>query len=99
MLKEFRNFLLRGNIVELAIAIVIGVAFGAVVQSLVNDMIMPIVGIFGGQPNFSSNTFTINGSVFLWGAFLTQVISFVIVAAAIFFFVVKPINMLTERAK
>src|SRR3954451_16232534 len=99
MLKEFRNFLMRGSIVDLAIAIVLGVAFGAVVQSLVDDIIMPIVGIFGGEPDFSSNTFTINGSVFRWGAFLTQVISFVIVAAAIFFFVVKPINMLTARAK
>jgi len=99
MLKEFRNFLMRGSIVDLAVAVVIGTAFGAVVQSLTNGIIMPIIGIFGGQPDFSANTFTINGSIFLWGAFVTQVLSFVIIAAAIFFFVVKPINMLTERSK
>ena len=82
MLKEFRSFLLRGNVVDLAIAVVIGAAFGAVVTAMVDDLIMPIIGIFGGSPDFSSNTFTINGSLFKWGDFITKVISFIIIAAA-----------------
>jgi large conductance mechanosensitive channel len=99
MLKEFRGFLMRGNIVDLAVAVVIGGAFGAVVTALVADIVMPIVGIFGGSPDFSANTFTINGSEFLWGHFITQVISFVLIAAVIFFVVVKPMNMLVARQK
>ncbi|MEA2515325.1 MAG: large conductance mechanosensitive channel [Thermomicrobiales bacterium] len=99
MLKDFRNFLMRGNIVDLAVAVVIGAAFGAVVTSLTDDILMPIIGIFGGSPDFSANTFTINGSEFRWGNFVTAIISFVIVAAAIFFLVVKPMNALMERIK
>jgi large conductance mechanosensitive channel len=98
-LTEFRDFLMRGNIVDLAVAVVIGVAFGAVVTALVDDLIMPIIGIFGGNPDFSSNTFTINGSEFFWGHFLTQLISFIIIAAVIFFVVVRPMNMLMQRMK
>jgi large conductance mechanosensitive channel len=97
ILTEFRNFLLRGNIIDLAIAVVLGVAFGAVVTSMVDDIIMPIIGIFGGSPDFSSNTFTINGSEFRWGNFVTQVISFILIAAAIFFVVVKPVNIMNAR--
>src|SRR6476661_8224248 len=99
MLKEFRDFLMRGNVVDLAVAVVIGAAFGAVVTSLVNDIIMPIIGIFGGSPDFTANTFTINGSEFRWGAFVTALITFVIIAAVIFFVVVKPMNHLMARIK
>ena len=99
MLKEFRDFLMRGNIVDLAVAVVIGAAFGAVITSLTDDLLMPIVGIFGGSPDFSANTFTVNGSEFRWGSFAAAVVSFVIVAAAIFFLVVKPLNALTARIK
>jgi large conductance mechanosensitive channel len=98
-LREFRDYLMRGNIVDLAVAVVIGVAFGAVVNSLVDDIIMPIIGIFGGSPDFSANTFTINGSVFRWGNFVTALISFIIIAAVIFFVVIKPMMMMTDRIK
>lgn len=98
-LKEFRNYLMQGNIVDLAVAVVIGVAFGAVVTSLTDDIIMPIIGIFGGAPDFSANTFTINGSEFRWGNFVTTLISFIIVAAVIFFLVIKPMTMMMERVK
>jgi large conductance mechanosensitive channel len=97
MLKEFRDFLLRGNIVELAVAFVIGLAFAAVVNSLVNDLIMPVIAMIIGKPDFSDLTFTINDAVFRYGAFLTIVIQFVAVAAAVFFCVVKPVNALMAR--
>ena len=97
--KEFRDFLLRGNIVDLAVAVVIAIAFGTVVTSLVADIIMPIIGIFGGSADFSANTFSVNGSEFRWGTFVTVVIAFVIVAAAVFFLVVKPMNKLLARVR
>ena len=97
MLKEFKDFLLRGNIVELAIAFVMGVAFAAVVNSLVNNLVMPIVAMIFGKPDFSDLTFTINDAVFRYGAFITDVISFVAIAAAVFFFVVKPMDALMKR--
>jgi len=99
MLKEFRDFLLRGNIVELAVAFVMGVAFAAVVNSLVDNLVMPIVAMIIGKPNFNDLTFTINDAVFRYGAFLTDVISFVAIAAAVFFFVVKPMDALMSRGK
>ena len=99
MLKEFRDFLMRGNIVELATAFVMGVAFGSVVNSLVNNLVMPIVAMIIGKPDFSGLTFTINDAVFRYGAFITDVIAFVAVAAAIFFFVVKPMQALMSRLK
>ena len=99
MVKEFRDFLMRGNIVELAVAVVIAIAFEAVVTSLADDLIMPIVGVFGGSPDFSANTFSINGSEFRWGSFVTALISFVIVAAVVFFFVVRPMNALLARVR
>ena len=97
MLKEFRDFLLRGNIVDLAVAFVIGLAFAAVVNSLVNDLIMPIVAAVIGKPNFNDLTFTINNATFRYGAFITVVIQFVAIAAAVFLFVVKPVNALLQR--
>jgi large conductance mechanosensitive channel len=99
MLKEFKDFLLRGNIVELAIAFVMGVAFAAVVNSLVNNLVMPIVAMIFGKPDFSDLTFTINDAVFRYGAFITDVISFVAIAAAVFFFIVKPMDAIVSRRK
>jgi large conductance mechanosensitive channel len=97
MLAEFKAFLMRGNVVDLAVAVVIGAAFGLVVQAFVADIITPIIAAIFGKPDFSSLTFTINGSVFRYGDFLNALIAFVTVAAAIFFFVVKPMNVLAAR--
>jgi large conductance mechanosensitive channel len=97
MLKEFRDFLLRGNILELAVAFVMGLAFAAVVNSLVNDLVMPVIAAIIGKPNFSNLTFTINDAVFRYGSFITHVIQFVAIAAAVFFFIVKPVNALLAR--
>jgi large conductance mechanosensitive channel len=99
MLKEFRDFLMKGNIVDLAVAFVMGVAFGAVVSSLVNNLVMPIVAMIIGKPDFSDLTFTINDAVFRYGAFITALITFVATAAAVFFFVVKPIGAVVDRMK
>ena len=99
MLKEFRDFLLRGNIVELAVAFVMGVAFAAVVTSFVDDLVMPVIAMIFGKPNFDDLTFTINDAVFRYGSFFTAVIQFVAIAAAVFFFVVKPMNALTARLR
>jgi large conductance mechanosensitive channel len=97
MLKEFRDFLLRGNIVELAIAFVMGLAFAAVVNSLVINLVMPIVAMVIGKAYFGALTFTINGAVFRYGAFITDVIQFVAIAAAVFFFIVKPMDAMLAR--
>ena len=99
MAKEFKSFLLRGNVVDLAVGIVIGAAFGAVVTALVADLLTPIVAAIIGKPDFSGLTFSINGSKFLYGDFLNALIAFVSIAAAVFFFVVKPVNTLMARAK
>lgn len=99
MLEELRNFLFRGNIVELAVAFVMGVAFAAVVNSLVNNLVMPIVAMLIGKPDFRGLTFTINDAVFAYGAFITDVIQFVAIGAAVFFFVVKPVQAMLERRK
>ena len=99
LLDEFKAFLFRGNVVDLAVAVVIGAAFNAVVQSMVNDIIMPIIGIVGGAPDFSTNKFTIRKSDFYWGNFLTQLISFVLIAAVVYFFVVKPMNLMMTRVR
>ena len=96
MLKEFRDFLMKGNLVELAVAVVMGIAFGAVVKSFVDNIITPIIGMIFGV-DFSGESFTINGSTFHYGLFLNDVIYFVLVAASVFFFVVKPINAITAR--
>ena len=97
MIKELRDFLFRGNIVELAVAFVMGLAFAAVVNSLVNNLVMPIIAAIIGKPDFRSLTFTIHRSVFHYGAFLTDVIQFVAIAAAVFFFIVKPVQMMLAR--
>jgi large conductance mechanosensitive channel len=99
MLTEFRDFLLRGNIVELAVAFVMGLAFAAVVNSFVDDLIMPAIAMVIGKPDFSALTFTINDAVFRYGAFLTAAIQCLAIAAAVFFFVVKPVNALLSRLR
>ena len=99
MLKDFKQFLLRGNVVDVAVGVVIAVAFGAVVTALVDDLITPVIAAIFGQHDFSVLTFTINKSVFRYGAFLNAVIAFVLVAAAVFFFVVRPVNALMARRK
>jgi large conductance mechanosensitive channel len=99
MLKEFRDFLTRGNLVELAVAFVLGLAFAALVMSFVDGLIMPIVAMIIGKPDFSDLTFTINDAVFRYGAFITSVIQFVAIGAAVFFFVVKPVQMMAARGK
>ena len=98
-MKDFKEFLLRGKLVDMAVGIVIGVAFGAVVTALVSDLFTPLIAAIGGQQDFSSLTFSINGSRFLYGSFLNAVISFVVIAAAVFFLVVKPVNSLMKRYK
>ena len=97
MLREFKDFLMKGNIVELAVAFVMGVAFAAVVNSFVNDLIMPILAMIFGKPNFDDLTFTINEAVFRYGSFITAGITFVSIAAAVFYFVVKPMDAIKKR--
>jgi large conductance mechanosensitive channel len=99
MLKEFRTFILRGNAIDLAVAVVIGAAFGAVVTSLVQDIVTPIIAIVFGKPGFADLTLTINGAVIRYGAFLNAVFSLVTIGAAVFFLVVKPVNLLMARRK
>ena len=99
MLKEFRDFLTRGNLVELAVAFVIGLAFATLINSFVDNLVMPIVAMIIGKPDFSALTFTINGAVFGYGAFVTAAITFLATAAAVFFFVVKPMNTLMARIR
>ena len=99
MLKGFRAFVLRGNVVDLAVGVVIGVAFGAVVTALVEDLITPIITAIVGKPDFSTLTFTIHKSTFKYGAFLNAVIAFVLIAAAVYFFVVVPVNKLMAMRK
>jgi large conductance mechanosensitive channel len=99
MLKEFRDFVLRGNVVELAIAVVIGAAFGAVVTAFVSSFITPLIAAIGGKPDFSSLAFTVNGSRFTYGLFFNALLSFLIIAAVIFFFVIRPLNALMARRK
>jgi len=99
VVTEFKEFLLRGNVVDLAVAVVIGAAFGAVVNALVKDLLTPVIAAVFGKPDFSALHFTINNSVFLYGDFLNAVIAFVSIAAAVFFFVVKPVNYLVERRR
>jgi large conductance mechanosensitive channel len=96
-LTEFKQFLLRGNVVDLAVGIVVGVAFGAVVTALVSDLLTPLIAAIFGSHDFSALTFTIHHSRFLYGAFINAVISFVTIAAVVFFFVVRPVNALMAR--
>jgi large conductance mechanosensitive channel len=99
LVKEFRQFLLRGNPVDMAIAFVIGVAFGALVSALVADLITPLIAAIGGNQDFSNLTFMLNNSVFKYGHFINAIVTFVIVAAVVFFFVVKPVNALISRSR
>jgi large conductance mechanosensitive channel len=99
MLREFRDFLTFGNLVELAVALVLAVAFAALVTSFVDNLVMPIVAMIIGKPNFDDLTFTINDAVFRYGAFITSLITFLSIAAAVFFFVVRPVQALTERRR
>jgi large conductance mechanosensitive channel len=99
MLRDFKAFLLRGNVVDLAVAVVVGAAFGAVVTALVRDLLTPIIALIFGKPNFSNLSFTINSSHFLYGDFINFLISFISIAAAVFFFVVQPVNALLRRHK
>jgi large conductance mechanosensitive channel len=99
MLKGFKEFLMRGNVIDLAVAVVIGAAFGAVVTGLVKDLITPLIAAIVGKPDFSAIVFTINGSKFLIGDFINALVSFLLVAAAIYFFVIVPVNALTARMR
>jgi large conductance mechanosensitive channel len=95
--KDFKEFLLRGNLVDMAVGIVIGLAFAAVITALVADLVTPLIAAIGGNPDFSSLSFTINSSHFLYGDFINALITFVVIAAVIFFLVVKPVNALMAR--
>jgi large conductance mechanosensitive channel len=97
VIQEFRDFLFRGNIIELAVAFVMGVAFAAVVNSLVDNLVMPVIAMIIGKPDFSDLTFTINDAVYRYGAFITDVIQFLAIAAAVFFFIVKPVQAMAAR--
>lgn len=99
MLKGFKAFLMRGNVVELAIAVVIGAAFGAVVSALVADMFTPFIAAIVGKPDFSALTFTINKSTFKYGSFLNAVISFLVIAGSVYFFVIMPLEKIAQRRK
>lgn len=99
MLKDFRAFVLRGNVVDLAVGVVIGVAFGAVVTALVADILTPLIAAIVGKPDFGNLAFTIHNSTFHYGAFINAIIAFLLIAAAVFFFVVRPVNALMARRK
>lgn len=97
MLSDFKQFLLRGNLVALAVAVVIGVAFNDVVQSLVANIITPLIAAIGGQPDFSELSFEINNSVFTYGVFINAVVAFLVIALVVFFLVIRPVNTLVEH--
>ncbi len=99
MLKDFKQFLLRGNVVDLAVGVVIGAAFGTIVSALVSDILTPLIAAIAKVPDFGGLMFTINGSQFMYGHFINALISFVLVAAAVFFFVVRPMNVLIKKAR
>jgi large conductance mechanosensitive channel len=97
LMREFKQFLMRGNLVELAVAFVIGAVFAALIKAFIADLITPIIAMVIGQPDFSSLSFTINSSLFRYGDFLNNLITFASTAAMVFFFIVKPYNLLMER--
>ncbi|MGH2969721.1 MAG: large conductance mechanosensitive channel protein MscL [Solirubrobacteraceae bacterium] len=99
MLKEFRDFIMRGNVVDLAVAVVLGAAFGAVVTGFVASFVTPLIALIGGKPDFSSLVFSISGTDFTYGEFFNVLIAFVVIAAVIFFVVVRPMNALMARIK
>lgn len=99
MLSGFKQFILRGNVVDLAVGVVIGAAFGSVVAALTKDLLTPLIAALVGKPDFSALSFTVNGSVFPVGDFINAVISFLLVAAAVYFFVITPLNALVARMR
>ncbi len=99
MLRDFRDFVLRGNLLDLAVALVLGLAFAALVTSLVDNLVMPLVAAIIGEPDFRGLTFTVNGAVFRYGAFITDLIIFVATAAAVYFFVVRPVQAILARRR
>ncbi len=99
MMKEFKQFLLRGNVVDLAVGVVVGAAFGTVVTAFVADLLTPLIAAIVKVPDFSGFAFTINGSKFMFGRFINALMAFVLVAAAVFFFVIKPMNLLIAHSK
>ena len=99
MFKEFKQFLLRGNVIDLAVGVVVGAAFGTLITALVTDILTPLVAAIAKVPDFSSLFFTINGSKFMYGNFINALISFLLVGGAIFFFVIKPMNMLVKLSR
>ncbi len=99
MIKEFKQFLLRGNVVDLAVGVVVGAAFGTIVSALVSDILTPFIAAIAKVPDFSGLYFTINGSQFMYGHFINAMISFLLVAGSVFFFVVKPMNILIAKTK
>jgi large conductance mechanosensitive channel len=96
--KEFREFITRGNVIDLAVAVIIGLAFTGIINAIVSGLITPLIGMIGGN-DFSDLDFRINGSTFEYGEVINAVIQFLLIAAAVFFFIVKPINMLNERRR
>ena len=98
-MSGFKAFLLRGNVVELAVAVVIGVAFGVVITAFVKDLVTPLIAALGGKPDFSSLSFTINNSKFLYGDFVNVLIAFLVIAAVIYFFVIVPYTAMMQRAR
>ncbi|GAC1436768.1 MAG: large conductance mechanosensitive channel protein MscL [Terriglobales bacterium] len=99
MLSGFKQFILRGNVVDLAVGVVIGTAFGTVVAAFTKDLLMPLIAALVGKPDFSAVTFTVHGSVFLIGDFINALISFLLIAAAVYFFVITPLNALVKRMR
>ena len=99
MLSGFRQFILRGNVLDLAVAVVIGAAFGGVVTALVKDLVTPLIAALIGKPDFSAIAFTVNGSQFALGDFVNAVVSFILIAAAVYFFVIVPVNTLMARQR
>lgn len=99
VVKDFKNFILRGNVVDLAVAVVVGAAFGAIVTALTKDLITPLIAAVGGKPDFSGLYFTVHNSKFMYGDFINAIISFIIIAIVIFFLVVQPVNKLIALSK
>jgi large conductance mechanosensitive channel len=99
MLSGFKQFILRGNVVDLAVGVVIGAAFGAVITAFTKDLLTPLIAAIVGKPDFSTISFTINGTVFLVGEFINALVSFLLIAAAVYFFVVTPLNALVARMR
>ena len=99
MLKDFKQFLLRGNVVDLAVGVVIGAAFGTVVAAVVSDLLTPLIAAIAKVPDFSDMFFTLNESKFMYGHFINAIIAFLLVATAVFFFVVKPMNYLVSKSR